>query len=224
MPRDIPQIPGCTIAGAWQPARTVGGDYYDVLKLSETKLDLVVADVSGKGIPASLLMANLQATVKAYVAADCPPKELCEKVNRAVSSSITLGKFITFFYAILDSAERQLTYTNAGHNPPLITRQDGSCLKLEAGGAVLGVLPDWCYQEGVIRLLPGDRIVICTDGISEAADSNGEEFGEDRLAEILRANSSLSAPGIRDVIMQTVTAFCRDDFADDATLLMVTID
>ncbi len=224
LPREIPQIPGFTIAGAWQPARTVGGDYYDVFKLSETELALVVADVSGKGMAAALLMSNLQATVKAYATSESSPKDLCGKVNRAICNSITVGKFITFFYAVLDSAGRRLTYINAGHNPPLIARQDGSCLKLETGGAVLGVIADGSYEQASIDLLPGDRLVMFTDGTTEAADSNGEELGEERLIALLRENPAAAAADLRDAIMRSVTQFCREDFADDATLLTVVVD
>jgi len=224
LPREIPQIPGFTIAGAWQPARTVGGDYYDVFKLSDTELALVVADVSGKGMAAALLMSNLQATVKAYATVESSPKDLCDKVNRALCKSITIGKFITLFYAVLDSAGRRLTYTNAGHNPPLIARQDGSCLKLETGGAVLGMFPDVSYEQASIDLLPGDRLVIFTDGITEASDSNDGEFGEERLIALVRENPAAVAADLRDAIMQRVTQFCREDFADDATLLTVAVD
>ncbi|MGH8246801.1 MAG: PP2C family protein-serine/threonine phosphatase, partial [Gammaproteobacteria bacterium] len=224
LPREIPQIPGFTIAGAWQPARTVGGDYYDAFRLGETELALVVADVSGKGMPAALLMSNLQATVKAYATVEPSPKDLCGKVNRAVCKSITIGKFITFFYAVLDSAGRRLTYTNAGHNPPVLVRQDGACLELEANGAVLGVFPDGSYGQATVELLPGDRLVMFTDGITEAADSNDEEFGEERLIAFLQANLTASATELRDAIMQGVTQFCREDFADDATLLTVVVD
>jgi sigma-B regulation protein RsbU (phosphoserine phosphatase) len=222
LPREIPQVPGFTIAGAWQPARTVGGDYYDVFKLSETQLALLIADVSGKGMPAALLMASLQATVRAYATAESSPADLCGKVNHAISRSITTGKFITFFYAVLDSAGRRLSYTNAGHNPPLLARQDRSCLKLETGGAVLGVFAEGAYEQASIDFLPGDRLVLFTDGITEAIDSNGEEFGEERLIAILRKNPAAPAPALRDLIMQSVTQFCREDFADDATLLTVT--
>ncbi len=227
LPREIPQIPGFTIAGAWQPARTVGGDYYDVFKLSDTELALVVADVSGKGMAAALLMSNLQATVKAYAtleSSESSPKDLCARVNRAICKSITIGKFITFFYAVLDSTGRRLTYTNAGHNPPLIARQDGSCLRLETGGAVLGVFAGGSYERASIDLLPGDRLVMFTDGITEAADSNGEELGEERLTALLRENPAAAAADLRDAIMRSVTQFCREDFADDATLLAVVVD
>jgi serine phosphatase RsbU (regulator of sigma subunit)/DNA-binding transcriptional regulator YhcF (GntR family) len=220
LPRKIPQVPGFMIAGSWQPAKTVGGDYYDVFKLSDTELALVIADVAGKGIPAALLMASLQATVRAYATSDS--RDVCGKVNRAISASNTLGKFITFFYAVLDSAGRRLTYTNAGHNPPLLARQDGSCLRLETGGAVLGVFADGAYEQAGIDLLPGDRLVLFTDGITEAAGSLEEEFGEERLIAVLRENPAAPAPALRDAIMRRVTQFCREDFADDATLLTVT--
>ena len=222
LPREISQVPGFAIAGAWQPARTVSGDYYDVFKLSDTELALVVADVSGKGLPAALLMASLQATVRAYAIADASPEDVCWKVNHAISRSVTLGNFITFFYAVLDSAGHRLTYTNAGHNPPLLVREDGTCLKLEAGGAVLGVFADGTYRQASIDLFPGDRMVLFTDGITEAADFKEEEFGEERLIELLRKHPAALAPDLRDAIMQKVTQFCREDFADDATLLTIT--
>ncbi|HEV1994824.1 MAG TPA: SpoIIE family protein phosphatase [Candidatus Acidoferrum sp.] len=224
LPREIPQVPGFTIAGAWQPTKMVGGDYYDVFKLSETRLALVVADVSGKGMPAALLMSNLQATAKAYATSESSPKDICDKVNRAICNSITLGKFITFFYAVLDSEGHRLTYTNAGHNPPLIAWHDRACRKLETGGTVLGVFADGSYEQASIDLLPGDRLVMFTDGITEATDSNGQEFGEERLIALLRESPAASAADLCDAIMQDVTQFCREDFADDATLLTVVVD
>src|SRR5207248_3121955 len=134
LPREIPQVPGFSIAGAWQPAKDVGGDYYDVFRLNDNELALVVADVSGKGAPAALMMSNLQATTKAYARSSSSPKNLCELVNAAICESISTGKFITFLYAVLDTRARRLTYCNAGHNPPLVISQDGRCAKLETGG------------------------------------------------------------------------------------------
>lgn len=224
LPRETPQAPGFTIAGAWQPARMVGGDYYDVFRLSETRLGLVVADVSGKGMAAALLMSNLQATVKAYATLESSPQDLCHKVNRAMCNSMTLGRFITFVYAVLDGEGRRLIYTNAGHNPPLVASRDGACRKLETGGAVLGVFGDGSYEEASVALLPGDRLVLFTDGITEATDPNGEEFGEERLLTLLKESPAASAADLRDAIMQDVTQFCREDFADDATLLTVVVD
>ncbi|HEV2352302.1 MAG TPA: SpoIIE family protein phosphatase [Terriglobia bacterium] len=223
LPREIPQAPGFTIASAWQPAKMVGGDYYDVFKLSETQLALVVADVSGKGMPAALLMSNLQATAKAYATLESSPRGLCDKVNRAVCKSIPSAKFVTFFYAVLDLKGQRLTYTNAGHNPPIIAGHDGACRRLETGGTVLGLFADANYEQAGADLLPGDRLVMFTDGISEAADMNGQEFGEERLIALMKERREASAADLRDAVMQEVTQFCRGDFADDATLLIVAV-
>ena len=224
LPREIPQIAGFSIAASWQPARNVGGDYYDVFPVEEEKLALVIADVSGKGLPAALLMSNLQATVKAYASVEASPKKLCERVNRAVCKSIAPDRFITFFYAVLDAGERRMSYTNAGHNPPLLVRQDGACRRLEGKGGVLGVFPEECYDQGTIELLPGDRLVLFTDGITEAADTNGTEHGEQRLISRIKESAAQTAGELRDEIMLSVGKYCRGEFADDATLLIVAGD
>lgn len=224
LPRETPQVPGMTIAGAWQPAKTVGGDYYDVIQTGESKLLLIVADVSGKGMPAALLMSNLQATTKAYASICNSPAELCRHVNRAICGSISAGKFITFFCAVLDAAEHRLTYSNAGHNPPLIVSHDGSTRKLDAGGTVLGLFAEADYSQAAIELRGGDRLLIFTDGVLEAEDSSGKEFGEERLFTAMTASPHVNAMQLRDSIMEAVTHFCRGDFADDATLLAVVVD
>ena len=224
LPREIPQVPGFSIAGAWQPAKLVGGDYYDVFPLPGGRLALAVADVSGKGMAAALLMSSLQATTKAYAGTTNSPRELCVLVNRAISSSIASGKFITFFFGVLDAGTMRFTYTNAGHNHPVLRSRDGTCRKLGAGGAVLGIFPDAAYEEGEVPLSAGDQLVIFTDGIVEAANSGEQEFGEDRLVSVLDANPSATAGTLRDLVMQDVTRFCRGDFDDDATLLTVVVD
>ena len=224
LPKEIPQAPGFTIAGAWQPARVVGGDYYDVFRLTGATAGLVVADVSGKGIPAALIMANLQATVRAYATPESPPKTVCEQVNRAVAGTITPGKFITFFYAVLDAAAQRIVYVNAGHNPPLLVRKDGACLKLEKGGMVLGIVANAFYEEASVDLLPGDRLALFTDGITEACDPNGDEFGENRVISLLASSTAANATHLRDEIMRDVMRFCREDLADDATLLTVCVE
>lgn len=224
LPREMPTFPGFTISGAWQPAKMVGGDYYDVFKLGETQLALVIADVSGKGMASALLMSNLQATTKAYATLESSPQGLCDKVNRAVCKSISSGKYITFFYAVLDSQRCRLTYSNAGHNPPLLARCNGICRRLETGGTVLGMFADASYEQDSVELSPGDCLVMFTDGITEAADSNNQEFGEDRLISLMGEHAAASATEIGDAIMQEVTQFCRGDFADDATLLTVAVN
>jgi sigma-B regulation protein RsbU (phosphoserine phosphatase) len=224
LPRSIPQVPGFTIAGAWQPAKDVGGDYYDAFPLNENEIALVVADVSGKGAPAALLMANLQATAKAYATLTSSPGELCRRVNSAICGNITPGRFITFFYAVLNTKLSLLTYCNAGHNPPLVVSQDGSCRKLAVGGTVLGLFAQAEFQEDSVQLRTGDRLVIFTDGVIEAADSHEREFGDDRLFTAITASANVSADELRDSIMQAVTHFCRGDFSDDATLLVLLVN
>ena len=146
LPQVIPRAPGFQIAGAWQPARSVGGDYYDIFELGEGRLALVIADVSGKGLAAALLMSNLQAAVRAFAAETATPAELGARVNRMISGHITAGRFITFFYTIPDTRSRRLAYANAGHNPPLLRGGDGQVRTLDRGGTVLGLFRDASYE------------------------------------------------------------------------------
>jgi len=223
MPKEIPQMPGLEIAGSWRPARIVGGDYFDVYKFGASRLGLCIADVSGKGMAAALLMSNLQAVVKGLATEDTPPKELLEKVNRVMSRNTTEGKFITLFYGLLDVDRKTLQYTNAGHNPPVLTRKDGVQVRLEQGGLIVGAFQESVYEQGEIDLRPGDRLVMFTDGLSEAVDGNGEEFGEKRLAEASRANRQLSAEALHRCLLDRVTDFCGGEFEDDATILVVAV-
>ncbi len=192
LPKEIPQITGFAIAGAWEPARVVGGDYFDVIRLSETRLGICIADVVGKSISAALLMANVQASVRAFAAESTSPAQLCQRVNSVLCSSIGTGKFVTFFYGVLDAAEKTLQFSNAGHLPPILIRTRGQVQELDSGGAVLGVFPAWQYEDSRVRLEPGDRLLLFTDGITEAGLPGGEEFGEQRLIQGVRQSAAAS--------------------------------
>ena len=223
LPDEVPQINGCRTSGTWRPARNVSGDYFDVVKFSDSKAALCIADVSGKGMPAALLMSNVQAAVHSFASETLAPSELCAKVNRVVSSSTGEDKFITFFYGILDSDRKKLTYTNAGHNAGLLLRRDGSLIRLEPGGAVLGPFPNWNYKDEEIELQTGDRLLLFTDGVTELRNAAADEFGEDRLIDLLMKHCDLDAEALRDVIVREVTNFADEDFQDDATLLVMSM-
>jgi len=223
MPKDIPQTAGLEISGSWRPARIVGGDYFDVYKLGTSRLGLCIADVSGKGMPAALLMSNLQAVVKGLATENTSPRELVERVNRVMARNTTEGKFITLFYALLDLDRKTLQYTSAGHNPAILTREDGVQLRLEQGGLIVGAFLESVYEQGEIDLRPGDRLVMFTDGLSEAVNRNGEELGEKRLAEIARNNRQLSAEALHRCLLDRVADFCGGEFEDDATVLIVAV-
>jgi len=223
LPRNIPQIPGFEIAGAWQPASMVSGDYYDVLPLGDHKLGICIADVSGKGVSAALLMANVQAAVRAYANESESPAQVCGKVNRLLCENIATGKFVTFLYGILDGDERSFQYCNAGHLYPILVSR-GSVGMLEQGGAVLGVFPARTYEDSVIDLKAGDRLLLFTDGITEASDTNGQEFEETRIAAFAKANATLSASELDNRLLAQVTDFCGAHFQDDATLLVIAAD
>lgn len=221
LPRAVPQINGYEIAAAWRPAHTVSGDYFDVLKFSDSNVALCIANVSGKGMPAALLVSNVQAAVKAFASESVLPSELCTKVNQVVSSSTGEDKFITFFYCVLDGEQKKLVYTNAGHNAAMLLRCDGSLTRLEPGGAVLGPLPNWNYYHDEIYLERGDRLLMFTDGVTELRNAQGEEFGEERLIEMLIENRELEAEALRDMIVRELIDFGGGEFQDDATLLVL---
>ena len=220
LPSTLPQPAGVQIAGAWQPAREVGGDYFDVIQLDKDRVGICIGDVAGKGITAALLMANLQASFRAFATSEASPEMVCTKLNKFLCANIAAGKFVTFFYAVLDTNSRTLTYENAGHSPAHLLGADGKTTVLQGGGAVLGALPDWVYQNYTARVRSGDLLLLSTDGITEAENSQMEEFGDERLREVARACDG-SALEIQRAIMQQVSAFCEGNFRDDATLLVL---
>ena len=221
LPKEIPEVFGFEIEGAWEPARVVGGDYFDVIRLSENKVAICIADVVGKSISAALLMANVQATVRAFASDAESPSWLCTRVNSVLCNNIASGKFVTLFYGVLDGESGTLHYSNAGHLYPIVVSNSGKVRQLDDSGALLGVLPDWKYHDCAVRLESGDRLMLFTDGITEAAKSDGEEFGEDRVAGLGSRMASASTAELKQQLMTEVKAFCNSQLQDDATLVVV---
>src|SRR2546425_3548943 len=221
LPTELPELPGCDIQAFWQPANEVGGDYLDVIPLNDTAAALCIADVSGKGLPAALLMSNTQASLRAFAQTMKRPAQVCGHLNRVVSENSRAGRFTTLFYGVLDFTDRTLRYTNAGHVPPMLVRQNGEVIRLSDGGTVLGIFPDAAYEERQVRLEAGDRLVLLTDGITEAENAGGEEFGEDRLTRLLVENRRLPADELKRVLLDAVASFAAHGFQDDATLVIV---
>jgi len=222
MPTTLPQIQGCELAAGCQPARMVGGDYFDAIRLGDARAAIAIGDVSGKGMAAALLMSNLQAIVRAFAPAGLAPNELCAKANQLIAANVAPGKYITFFYAVIDTVHMRLDYCNAGHNPPILRRRDGTIESLREGGPVLGVLPAAAYAAGSVELGSGDCLVLYTDGISEAFNADDEEFGEERLILPLKQPGD-GAEERRQRIMVAVTEFSNGNFHDDATMMIVSM-
>lgn len=222
LPKENPRLPDIDIAGFSLPAREVGGDYYDFINLDQDHLGIVIADVSGKGMPAALLMANLQATLRGQALTNYAPSQCVAKSNSLLCRSVETGKFVTLFYGILNTKEKSFTYTNAGHCYPLIFNSKGKFRKLEEGGLILGVLDNYPYQQKRIILEPGELILLFTDGISEAFNKRKEQFEEERLIKVVQENFHLDAKGISQRILDSVIAFQKDvPQSDDLTLVVV---
>jgi sigma-B regulation protein RsbU (phosphoserine phosphatase) len=222
LPSAMPQISTCDIAARWQPASGIGGDCYDLVRFSNSRFGVSIADVVGKGLPAALLMSNLQAAVRAFATDDARPSQVTASVNRLLCRNIAVGKFVTFAYAIVDAEAGEIIFANAGHNPPLILRANGSVDRLSATGVVLGVFPDGIYEDHRAAFNAGDRLVCYTDGITEAEDTDGNDFGEDRLVSALRECApGASASDIVERLTGTLAVWTGGAVQDDATLIVV---
>ena len=221
LPKEIPQLPPFEIAGAWEPARVVGGDYYDVIRISKNKLAICIADVAGKGVSAALLMANVQAAVRAFASEYMLPSQVCAQINSVLFTNTAPEKFVTLFYGVLDAYSRTLQYANAGHLRPLLVRRSGEATHLENGGALLGVFPSWKYEDATVELRSGDLLLLFTDGITEAMAPEGEEFGEGRMLAAITASEQRSARDLQSQLFANVKNFCSARLSDDATLILV---
>jgi phosphoserine phosphatase RsbU/P len=226
LPTDVPIISGYCFSGLNLPCRTVGGDYFDFIPYADGRLSLLVGDVSGKGLAASLMMSSLQARVHMLAETSPDPAPAVTALNRNLSSRFPLGKFITFFYGVLDPASGGLHYANAGHNHPLIIRKDGSYEMLKGNGMVLGIVGASTYEPYQNRLERGDMLALFSDGVTEARIRDGEdEFGDNRLGEFLSKRRTEPL----DDIIQDLVAYLRDwsgqpGFADDFTMLLARRD
>lgn len=223
LPREIPRMAGFEIAGAWQPARVVGGDYLHVLPFGADSLGLCIADVAGKGLPAAILMSNFQAALRGLASSSLSPDALCEQLNSFLCRNISSDRFVTFFYSQLDGPSRRLHYANAGHNPPIVLHDDGSHDRLREGGGVLGVFPAQKFARGSMDLSPGDLLILFTDGVTEACNPAGEEFGETRLLHLVEENRSAPVEDLQKKILESVGSFCRGQWEDDATLVVLAV-
>ncbi|NDJ85054.1 MAG: SpoIIE family protein phosphatase [Chloroflexi bacterium] len=224
LPDSAPEIDGWDIAVSWRPAKEVAGDFYDFINLPDDRIGFVVADVCGKGIPASLFMA-LSRTVFRVMAKEGPtPSNLLTRVNDQIKMDSRSNLFVTLFYGVLDTRTGEVTYSNGGHNPPILMRKrtPDEPAMVAADGPALGAFPGVTYTEGRIALAPGDVLAVYTDGITEAINSQEEEFAEDRLLEYLQNHQDADAASINMGIHEAVRKFTGDRPADDdATLLII---
>jgi phosphoserine phosphatase RsbU/P len=221
LPSAAPHVEGLDIAGKTVACRTVGGDYYDFLKFPDGKVAMLVGDVAGKGMPASLLMSSLQARVQVLFEDSADLARKISQLNKSTCKTIPDNRFITFFMTIADPSTGELTYVNAGHNPPLLIRASGQFEDLTGGGMILGIMPMATYQERQASLHPGDVLVLFSDGVTEASDPNGQEFGEGRLADLVASLRDRPAAEIVEEIHNAVAAFSEGaPAADDITVVV----
>ena len=222
LPEKPPQLAGYDIAGLSLPAQTVGGDYFDYISLDDGRLGLSVGDVSGKGLPASLLMANVQATLRGQTATGDSVPVCMERVNTLLCQRIRKGSFVTLIYGALNPTDHIFHFANAGHNRPYVRRADSTIERLDRGGLALGFLPNHTYHETTFTFNPGDLLLLYSDGITEAMNPNREEFGEERLIALLKSLGVLPAQGLINHIIKIVTQHTQGaPPSDDMTLLAV---
>ncbi len=220
LPARVPDIAGADLAGYNAPCRGVGGDYYDFLAYPDGKVAVVIADVAGKGMPAALMMTSLQAQVQALAESYLEPAQVLTRLNRTLKSTTPENRFVTLFYCMLDPVNGELTYANAGHNAPLVAGASGEILRLEEGGPVLGILPALTFQQHGCRFEPGDVLLMYSDGVTEAVNPEGEEYGDERLAQVLLRTRSVSAETLVGAVHDAVEEWIAGQPpADDITVV-----
>ncbi|MGE5716957.1 MAG: PP2C family protein-serine/threonine phosphatase, partial [Acidobacteriota bacterium] len=222
LPEAEPVLPHTELLGRTVPSRTVSGDYYDFFERGDRSLDVVVADVSGKGMGASILAASVQAAFQAWAGEHFPPDRLCSRLNEMVYRRTSPEKFITFFLALYDPESGSVVFTNAGHNPGILVRAGGRTELLGAHGPPLGLFPGKTYGSGTFTLEPGDLLALYTDGVTEAVNPEDEEFGTPRLVEALVKAHRGTVAQIEAELNAVVLAFTAGTpFGDDRTLVLL---
>ena len=225
LPREIPTVDGLEVAALALPSREVGGDYYDVVPLHDERLLVIIADVTGKGVPAALLMSNIQACTHTMLPMNLTLEEATGHMNRVIHQNTGFDKFITAFCGIYHAETRQFDYVNAGHEPPLLIRKNGDLEQLDVGGLLLGVMQGLPYERGSVQLDVGDTIVLFTDGVTEAMGPEQEEFTDARLQACVTAHRHESAQRIVDIIQADVEAFTGpvEVLSDDRTMIVLKV-
>lgn len=220
-PQRRPSLETLEYAGCCLQERTVGGDYYDFLDLGPGRLGLILADIAGKGLSAALLMAHLHADLRSQSALALEdPLRLLQSANQSFYQNTEAGEFASLFFAVYQDATRELRYANCGHFPPFLIRPDGTVDRLKATATLLGLFEDWQCSLAEVQLAPGDTLVVFSDGATEARSEAGEEFGEARLLEVIRANRHLPAASLLKTIVAAAQRFSDGMLEDDLTLLV----
>ncbi len=222
LPKRVPQIPGYDIWGTNIPSGEVGGDYYDFIQIVENQIGIAIADVSGKGIPASLIMASFRASLIAEIRNNYAIRSICAKVNNLLCESLEPENFVTAIYGVLDVKNSIFTFSNCGHNPGLLFRAGGAVEELTEGGIIMGIRPDSRYEERPIHIGPGNILCFFTDGITEAENDRGEQFEVDRIVDMISQSRDLPAARIGARLIMGVKEFhCKKSGMDDLTLVII---
>ncbi len=225
-PINLPQVPGATLAATAVAANEVGGDYCDLLILKNNKLGIAIGDVMGKGVPAALFVAMTYAFVRNFAPEADTPSHLVNRVNTSLYPQLEITEqFITFFYGIYDPVTREMTYTNAGHNPPIVFRaSSGECEALPVRDYFMGGIQETKYREGRVELYPGDVVLFYTDGLKEGRNREKEQFGMDRIITLLKENSIYDPASIQEIISSEFSEFLAGEQPyDDVTMMVIKI-
>jgi serine phosphatase RsbU (regulator of sigma subunit) len=222
LPERPPVIQNINISFSHIASKIVSGDLFDLVPINDKTLGVIIGDVSGKGAQAAIMMALLLAGFRSFKKTHLAVCEIVARLNNLLYESISDGRFATLFYTIISTEANTLTYTNAGHNPPILIRENGAIEKLEGSGLVLGFLPNEIYKQITVPFHKGDTLVCYTDGLTEAFNFDGIEFGEERLIEVLQKNIHLNSYELKHKILAKIRRFSkRDDFKDDLTIVIV---